>query len=387
MIPSADSTIYFDYNATTPCDARVVEKMMPYFSQVYGNPSNGFHRQGRLAAKAIENAREHVAFIIGAQSNEVFFTAGATESDNIAILGLARTARNGINRKRIVTCAIEHKAVLLPCKKLVEEGFDVIVLPVDGNGVVSLDAAKEAITTDTLLVTIHIANNEIGVIEPIKQLADIAHQNGALFHSDAAQAIGKIPVNVDELGIDLLSYSSHKLYGPKGIGGLYVRGGASQIAIKPILYGGGQETGLRSGTSNVPAIVGFGEACTISAEQLAVEYERIAKLRDLLERKLLEGIPELQINARSVARLPNTASVTFRGVEADALMLNTPEIMLGTGSACTSGAVEPSHVLQAIGLPRNDAFSTIRMSLGRYSSEGDIIAATSQVIQAYTSLK
>jgi cysteine desulfurase len=374
--------IYLDYNATTPCDPRVVEKMLPYFRQVYGNPANGLHRQGRMAAKAVDEARERVAELIGAQPKEIIFTAGATESDNLAILGVARMAR-GSERKRIVTCAIEHKAVLLPCKKLKEEGYEVVILPVDSNGRISVQEAIQAITPDTLLVSIHFANNEIGVIEPVNELTQIAHQQGALFHSDAAQATGKIPVNVNKSGIDLLSFSSHKLYGPKGIGGLYVRGGMTKIPLEPIAYGGGQEEGLRSGTLNVPAIVGFGEACQIVSQNIETEGERIRNLRDMFEQGLTSQIPGLHLNGDPESRLPNTASLTFKRIEADALLLNLPEVMMGTGSACTSGAIEPSHVLQAIGLDRSDAFSTVRVSLGRFTTEEEILAAISYLMKAW----
>ncbi len=374
--------VYLDYNATTPCDPRVVEKMLPYFSEIYGNPANGLHRQGRLAARAIDDAREKVAALIGAREKEIIFTSGATESDNLAILGVARINRNG-KRKRIITSAIEHKAVLLACKKLEDEGFEVVFLPVDAEGRVSIDAAREAIDENTLLVTIHGANNEIGTIQPISQLAELAHQNGALFHCDAAQAVGKIPVNVGDWDVDLLSMSAHKLYGPKGVGALFVHGGSNAIPMEPIWYGGGQENGLRSGTSNVPSIVGFGEACHIYRDELSAELPRLRSLRDTLEKKLLASVPMLKINGAVENRLPNTSSLTFPGIDADALILNAPEIMIGTGSACTSGAVEPSHVLTAIGLSRDDAASTIRVSSGRFTNANDVRVAAHEINQAY----
>ncbi len=366
-----DTGIYLDYNATTPCDPRVVEKMLPFFSEIYGNPANGLHKQGRLAAKAVEEARGQVAELIGARAHEIVFTSGATESDNLAILGIARI-HHGEKRNRIVTSTVEHKAVLLACKKLKEEGFDVVFLPVDAEGTVLLDTARVAINENTLLVSIQGANNEIGTIQPVAQIAELAHKNGALFHCDAAQAVGKIPVNVHEWDVDLLSISAHKLYGPKGIGALFIRGGSKAFPIEPIWYGGGQENGLRSGTMNVPSIVGFGEAGMICRSELFEESQRIRGLRDELEKKLLIQISSLKINGSHAERLPNTSSLTFQGIDADALILNAPQIMLGTGSACTSGAVEPSHVLTAIGLSREDATSTIRVSLGRLTTKEHI---------------
>lgn len=363
--------IYLDYNATTPCDPRVVEKMLPYFSEIYGNPANGLHKQGRLAAKAVDEAREQVAGLIGARAHEIVFTSGATESDNLAILGVARVHR-GEKRNRIVTSAVEHKAVHSACKKLQEEGFDVIFLPVDKEGRVLLDKAKELINENTLIVSIQWANNEIGTIQPIASLAELAHENGALIHCDAAQAVGKIHINIEDLGIDLLSISAHKLYGPKGIGALFIRGGSSAFPIEPIWYGGGQEKGLRSGTTNVSSAVGFGEACKICSIELLDEKTRIHSLREKLETGLRSSNQSLRINGCDAERLPNTSSFTFPGIDADALIVNTPEVMIGTGSACTSGAVEPSHVLMAIGLSREYANSTVRVSLGRFTVKDDI---------------
>lgn len=363
--------IYLDYNATTPCDPRVVEKMLPFFTNTYGNPSNGFHRQGRMAAKAVDDARVQVADLFGARPNEIIFTSGATESDNLAILGIARS--RGISpRKGIVSSAVEHKAVLNPCKILAEKGFDVVFLNVDSQGVISEDQAKKEINTNTLLISIQLANNEIGTIQPVQEIAEVAHQNGALVHCDAAQAVGKIRVNVEDLGVDLLSVSAHKLYGPKGIGALYVRSGLSTIPLEPLLYGGGQEKGIRSGTTNVPSIVGFGEACRIAGENLIDEGIRITRMRDRLETLLLEKVSTIAVNGFFAKRLPNTSSLTFKGIDADAILINLPEVMMGTGSACTSGAMEPSHVLQAIGLDREAASSTVRASLGRFTQEEEI---------------
>ena len=345
--------------------------MLPYFSEIYGNPANGLHVQGRLAGKAVEEAREKVANLIGAQPYEIFFTAGATESDNIAILGTAHLPANG-PRKKIVTSAVEHKAVLLPCQKLQEEGFEVVFLPVDSNCRVSVKAAREAIDDQTVLVSIQAANNEVGTIQPLAEIAELAHQHGALVHCDAAQAVGKIPFNVNDLGVDLLSVSAHKFYGPKGIGAIYVRGGRKKTPVGPVLLGGGQENGLRSGTLNVPSIVGFGEASQICASSLSEEGTRIAGLRDQLEQNLHNSVEGLRFNARSFERIPNTSSMTFEGIEAEELILNLPQLMLGTGSACTSGAIGPSHVLTAMGLSREAAYSTVRFSIGRFTTNEDI---------------
>ena len=380
-----NGSIYLDYNATTPCDHRVVEKMLPYFSLVYGNPANGLHRQGRMAAKAVDEARQQVADLIGAHPGEIFFTSGATESNNLAIFGVVNKVSRVV-RKRIVTCVVEHKSVLLPCKKLKESGFEITFLGVDAEGRVRPEEAEAVIDDKTLLVTIQAANNELGTLQPIADIAEIAHRHGALVHTDAAQFVGKLPVSVDVLGIDLLSMSAHKLYGPKGVGAFYIRGGKKSIPIEPLIIGGGQENGLRSGTTNVPAIVGFGVACQIAKELVREEKDRIDSLRNQLEETLTKEIHNLRINGKNAPRLPNTSSLTFPGIDADALLLNLPDVMMGTGSACTSGAIEPSHVLRAIGLSRNDASSTIRASLGRYTTANEIDKACAIIIETVNTL-
>ncbi|MCZ7554726.1 MAG: cysteine desulfurase [Anaerolineales bacterium] len=374
--------IYLDYNATTPCDPRVLEAMLPFFTEIYGNPANGLHKQGRLAAKHVEAARGSVAHLIGAHSGEIIFTAGATESNNLAILGIARKAAN-TRRKRIVTSAVEHKSVLAVIEKLESEGFEVIILPVDDRGRVQLGSVEQAVNDETLLASIQGANNEVGTIQPIQEIVEIAHQHGALVHCDAAQAVGKMPVHLDTWGVDLASFSAHKLYGPKGIGALYIRGGPKSVPIEPILIGGGQERGLRPGTLNVPAIVGFGEACRICSLQVAEESERLASLRDYFERRLQDEASGIRINGDTTHRLPNTSSVTFPEVDADALLLNVPSLMLGTGSACTSGAIAPSHVLEAMRLSREDAFRTVRASIGRFTSAEQIESAVTAIAEAY----
>ncbi|RMG02190.1 MAG: cysteine desulfurase, partial [Acidobacteria bacterium] len=326
---SVKQPIYLDYNATTPCDPRVVQAMLPYFTEIYGNPANGLHVLGRKAALAVETAREQVANLIKARSNEIFFTSGATESNHLAILGTAEFAP--ASRRKVITCAIEHKAVLEPCKRLAERGFEVVILPVDENGMVRLSDLEKALDNNTFLVSIQSANNEIGTLQPISNITSMAHHYGALVHTDAAQAAGKIPVDVNEWEVDLLSISAHKMYGPKGIGALYVRGGRRKIPIRPILEGGGQENGLRAGTLNVPGIVGFGAACEIAIAEMPTEAIRIQSLRDELEKNLLENISNLRINARYAPRLPNTISLTFEGEEADALLARLPQLMMSTG--------------------------------------------------------
>lgn len=369
--------IYLDYNATTPCDPRVVQAMLPYFTEIYGNPANGLHVLGRKAALAVETAREQVANLINARPSEIFFTSGATESNHLAILGTAEFAP--ASRRKVITCAIEHKAILEPCKRLADRGFDVVILPVDETGIVRLSDLEKVLDENTFLVSVQSANNEIGTLQPVSKIASMAHRYGALVHTDAAQAAGKIPVDVNEWEVDLLSFSAHKMYGPKGIGALYVRGGRRKIPIRPLLEGGGQENGLRAGTLNVPGIVGFGAACEIAIAEMPTETIRIQSLRDELEKNLLENISNLRINARYAPRLPNTINLTFEGEEADALLARLPQLMMSTGSACNTGALEPSHVLQAIGLTRQQASSSVRISLGRMTTEEDIQVIAEQI--------
>jgi cysteine desulfurase len=378
---SASPPIYLDNNATTTCDPAVVAAMLPYFSQWYGNAATGLHPQGRRAGRALETAREQVASLIGAQPEEIVFTGGATESNNLAILGLARRAVSQ-PRKRIVTTAVEHKAVLEPCHALTSLGYELIVLPVDSQGRVDMTTAAEALNEQTLLLSVQAANNEIGTLQPIATLTELAHAVGALVHCDAAQAVGKIGVNVNEWGVDMLSLSAHKFYGPKGIGALYLRRGVRAIPLEPLQYGGGQERNLRSGTSNVPAIVGMGTAAHLCQQLLPTEAPRLTELRDSLEAELLAQLPHAWVNGRQAPRLPNTISLTIPGIDADALLLNMPSVMLGLGSACSSGAIEPSHVLQAIGLGREASSCTVRLSFGRFNTELELNIIVSTVMDA-----
>lgn len=373
--------IYLDYHSSTPCDPRVVEAMLPFFTVDYANPSNGLHAAGRRASDAVEQARLQVSSLIGARPEEIVFTSGATESNNLALLGLAQRA--GSERRRLVVGPIEHKSVLEASKRLATTGFEVRYLPVDSTGKVDVEASAELIDERTLVVSVQAANNEIGTIQPVTDIAAIAHANGAVVHCDAAQAVGKIGLDIDSLGVDLLSISAHKLYGPKGVGALYVRGGATTRRLPPLFHGGGQERGLRPGTLNVPGIVGFGQACLLCAREMPTEAVRVAGLRDQLEQNLMAAIPELKRNGNLRDRLPGNSSLTFPAVDADALLLNVPEVALSSGSACTTGTVDPSYVLTAIGIPRELALSTIRVGLGRFTTASDIQTASALLANAY----
>lgn len=372
--------IYLDNNATTPCDPRVVDQMLPYLDRIYGNPANGLHSLGRKAARAVDVAREQVASLIGARPSEIIFTSGATESNHLGIIGTAAYAPP--QRRRIVTCAIEHKAVLAACTRLATQGFELIVVPVNSNGVVCLAELENAVDEHTFLVSIQAANNEIGTLQPIAEITALAHHYGVLVHCDAAQAIGKVPFDIQRTEVDLASFSAHKLYGPKGIGALYIRGGARAIPLQPLLEGGGQEAGLRAGTSNVPAIVGFGAACDVVTEKLNEEERRLRRYQTKLEQGLLELCKDLRINAYDAPRLPNTTNLVLPNIEADVFLLNLPQMMMSTGSACNTGAIEPSHVLQAIGLSRREASQSIRLSTGRFTTEPEVEVALREIVAA-----
>lgn len=354
--------------------------MLPYFEQAYANPSSTAHGAGREAAEAVDRAREQVAALVQAQAGELIFTSGATESNNIAILGLAKGSESG--KRRIVTTAIEHRAVLGPCKELSRQGMDVVVLPVDEEGRIDIHAAEDAINENTLLVSVQAASNEIGTIQPVAEMARLAHDKGALIHCDAAQAVGKVPVDVNEWDVDLMSASAHKFYGPKGVGALYIRGGPYSMPLKPLVTGGGQERQLRAGTLNVPGIVGFGEACELCQRWLPDEARRISMLRNRLENEILARVEGAWRNGPLEGRLPGNSSLTFPEIDADALIINTPDLAISTGSACTSGAPEPSHVLVAIGLSRENAGSTIRIGVGRFNNEEEVSVAADSILEA-----
>jgi len=360
--------IYLDYNATTPLHPRVLEAMLPYYKSIFGNAST-IYSFGQEARKAIDDAREALACLIGAEPEEMVFTSGGTEADNFALKGVASALKG--KGGHIITSSIEHHAVLSTCKYLEKMGKKITYLPVDRYGRVDPERVKEAITSETILISIIHANNEIGTIEPIVEIGKIARACGIYFHTDAVQTVGKIPINVNETGIDLLSLSAHKLYGPKGIGALYIR---KSTKIHPLIYGGEQERKRRAGTENVSCIVGLGEAAKIASKKMKQEYIYVKKLRDKLENKIKDNIDYIRFNGHPTERLPNTSNVSFEFIEGESLVLNLDlkGIAASTGSACASGSLEPSHVLSAIGVPPAIAQGSIRFSLGRGSKEEDI---------------
>jgi cysteine desulfurase len=360
--------VYLDYNATTPVAPEVLAAMLPYFGEEYGN-ANSIHSFGQRGRGAVEQARSDVAALLGVQPGEIAFTSGGTESNNHAILGALNGASAG--RVHVVTCAVEHQAVLDPCTELQRRGAAVTILPVSCDGRVDPEQVCRAIRPETVLVSIMLANNELGTLEPIEEIGKITREREVLFHTDAIQAAGKLPIDVTRLGVDLLSVSAHKLYGPKGVGALYIRKGTR---IQSLLYGGHHERDRRPGTENVSGIVGFGRAAELAQSRMSQDAERIAALRDRLEKGLCERVPYARVNGLGAPRIPNTSNVTFPYVEGEAMViaLDLNGIACSTGAACSSGAVEPSHVLTAIGLPPEEARATLRLSLGHPTSEEDI---------------
>ena len=375
--------IYLDNQATTPCDPRVVTAMLPYFSEAFGNPHSAEHALGREAEAAVERARAEVAALIGASPREIIFTPGATESNNLAIKGAARfAARMGSPKRRVITVATEHKCVLEATRDLAEEGFEPVFLPVAPDGRLDPAALGAALATPTLLVSVMAANNETGVLHDIAALATLARNCGALFHTDAAQAAGKIPLDVAAQGIDLLSISGHKLYGPKGIGALYVRH-RPRVRLAPLISGGGQERGLRSGTLPAPLIVGFGEACRIARAEMAAETARLAALRDRLLARLRAAIPGIALNGSREHRLAGNLNLAFPGARAETLLADIPDLCLSTGSACSSAAIEPSYVLRAMGIAPEIAAASLRIGIGRFTSAAEIDTAAEMLIAAH----
>ena len=360
--------IYLDHAATTPVHPEVVEAMMPYFAGQFANPST-LYRFGTSAREAVEDARAKVAGLIGAQPDEIFFTSGATESDNWAIMGAAAALES--KGRHIITSAIEHHAVLGPCEVLKRRGYQITLVPVDGDGLVDPEAVRKAITDQTVLITIMHSNNEIGVIEPIAEIGAIAREKGILFHTDATQSVGKVPVDVNQLKADLLSLSGHKVYGPKGIGALYIRSGSR---ILPYMHGGTQESSKRAGTHNVPGIVGLGKAAEIAHKTMAEESVRLTALRDKLIDSILTRIPDVRLNGHRTKRLPNNVNVSIEGVEGESmiLMLDALRICVSSGSACTSGSLAASHVLLALGVPHELAHGSLRLTLGKDTTEEDV---------------
>ena len=370
--------IYLDNNATTPCAPEVVQAMLPYFGESYGNPASP-HEYGRAAAAAVTKAREQVAQAIGCDPTEVIFTSGATEANNLVLLGCRSSCPK---RRKVVTTAVEHKSILNPVEELRSQGFEIVVLPVDSAGVVSVSEVEELIDDTVLLVSVQGANNEVGTIQPVAQIAEIARSRGALVHCDAAQMLGKTPLEMDSLGVDYASLSAHKAYGPKGVGGLFARSGVAQSSLAPIMFGGGQESGFRPGTVNVPATVGFGEACNLIGARLAKDMRHVGRLTARLGQQLGTRIPGISVNGTAGAGLPGTLSVTVSGVPADVLIAHAPTICISNGSACSSGTIATSHVLEAIGHAQEDARSTIRISLGRYTTDQEVAEATEALVSA-----
>jgi cysteine desulfurase len=377
------SEIYFDNAATTPMRSEVVEAMSPFFSEVCGNPSS-LHMSGQRAKRAIEEARHTVAEALGAHSKEIFFTSGGTESNNLAIRGAAQAMR--ARGRHIITSAIEHHAVLNVCRAMEKDGFDVTYLPVDRFGILDLDALRDNIRSDTVLVSIMLANNEVGTIQPLSRVAEMTRAKGILLHTDACQAAGKMVVNVDNLRVDLLSLAAHKFYGPKGQGALYVRKGTE---ILPSMQGGHQERLLRPGTENVPGIVGLATAIRLSTKDLPAESARVSGLREHLEASIRARVSDVSFNGHRERRLPNIANMSFVGVDGEALLLGLDMrgISVSTGSACNAGSTEPSHVLLAMGLERNLAQGSLRFSLGRQNTETEVDSVVEAVSEVVTQLR
>ncbi|MCK4602186.1 MAG: IscS subfamily cysteine desulfurase, partial [Phycisphaerae bacterium] len=377
--------IYLDHNATTPVDPRVLAAMIPYLTGIFGNAASRNHPFGWKAEEAVEEAREQIATLIGAAAKEIIFTSGATESDNLAIKGVAEMYRQRGNH--IITCLTEHKAVLDTCKYLEAHGCEVTYLRPDSDGVVAPEQVAAAITDKTILITLMLDNNEVGTLHPVAEIGKAAKRRGVIFHSDATQALGKVPVDVEAMGIDLLSLSAHKLYGPKGVGCLYVRRRRPHVRLTCQMHGGGHERGMRSGTLNVAGIVGLGAACEIAGEEMAAEAARLTALRDRLTEGVMARLDHVKLNGHPAQRLPNTVNLSFAFVEGEALMMKMKDIAVSSGSACTSASLEPSHVLAAMDVPDDMAHSSIRFSLGRFTTEEEIDYAVEQVVKAVSDLR
>ncbi|HEY0678343.1 MAG TPA: IscS subfamily cysteine desulfurase [Chitinophagaceae bacterium] len=377
--------VYLDHNATTPCDPRVVEAMVPYFTQNFGNAASRNHPFGWQAEEAVDYAREQVAQLIGADPKEIIFTSGATESDNLAIKGVFEMYATKGNH--IITCTTEHKAVLDTCKHIEKEGGEVTYLPVNAEGMIDLAQLEAAMRPTTILVAIMYANNEIGTVHPIREISAIAKKHGALFFTDATQAVGKIPVDVNKDGIDLLAMTAHKMYGPKGIGALYVRRRGPRVKVTAQMDGGGHERGMRSGTLNVPGIVGFGKACELARLEMDQDAARLGKMRDRLERELMK-VEEAYVNGDRQHRLPHVTNISFKYVEGEGLLMGfNKNIALSSGSACTSASLEPSYVLKALGLGDDLAHSSLRFGLGRFTTDEQIDYTIEQVTNTVNRLR
>lgn len=388
MTSDVDTPIYLDHHATTPVDEKVVEEMTPYFTESYGNPASEDHIFGAKAKQAVNQARERVSEAVNCREEEIIFTSGATESDNLAIRGAADYAADNDKGSHIITAVTEHEAVLEVCEDLETDGFDVTYLPVDENGKVDPADIEDAIRDETILISIMAANNEIGTIAPIKEIGEIAKENEVFFHTDAVQALGYLPIDVEEMGIDLMSISAHKIYGPKGVGALYVRRRNPKVKLNPLLHGGGHERGWRSGTLNVPAIVGFGKAVQMADRKLEERSQHVDELTSYMWDRLSDELDDVVLNGHPEDRIPNNLNISFTGVENKALVKNLqPDIAVSAGSACTTGTVEASHVLQAVTDDEEVWHHAIRFGLGKDNTQEEIEYATDEVIKIVNRLR
>jgi cysteine desulfurase len=381
---SKDAPLYLDYQATTPTDPRVVEKMLPFFSERFGNPHSRTHHYGWDAEDVVEEARAQVASLIGATPKEIIFTSGATESNNLALKGVGHFYKD--RKNHIITCVTEHKCVLDTCRHLEQDGFEITYLPVQENGLIELDKLAAAITDKTLIVSIMAVNNEIGVIQPIKEIGALCRENGVFFHTDAAQAAGKIPLDVDDMNIDLMSISGHKLYGPMGIGVLYVRR-RPRVRVVAMINGGGQERGMRSGTLPTPLCVGIGEACAIAEKEMGAEAERLKMLSDRFYAGINERLSEVYLNGDPEHRIPGNLNLSFAYVEGEGLMMGVNDLAVSSGSACTSASLEPSYVLRALGVEEELAHTSLRIGLGRFTTEEEVDYAVEKIATEVTRLR
>jgi cysteine desulfurase len=377
--------IYMDNNATTRVDPRVLEAMLPWFSEEYGNAASRQHAFGRKAEEAVEQARERVATLIGASLREIVFTSGATESDNLALKGVAAAHR--VRGEHIVTAVTEHRAVLDPARRMEREGYCATFLPVDRHGLVSAEQVEEAITDRTILVSLMAANNEIGTLHPIQAIGEVCKRRGVLFHTDAVQAAGKVPLDVEEMGVDLLSLSAHKMYGPKGVGALYVRRQGPRVRLEPMMDGGGHERGLRSGTLNVPGIVGFGLACELSRTEMPAESERLRGLRQRLWEGVHTQLEGVTLNGHPSERLPGNLNLAFDFIKGEALLMGLRGVAVSSGSACTSASPEPSHVLRALGIADEAAHGSLRFGLGRFNTADEVEYVIAEVVRVVGRLR
>ena len=377
--------IYMDNHATTPMDPRVLEEMLPYFMEKFGNAASRNHAFGWTAEEGVETARERIAKLVGATTKEIIFTSGATESDNLAIKGVAEMYKEKGNH--IITAVTEHKAVLDTCKRLEKYGYRVSYLPVQKDGLVDLDELKNAMTDKTILVTIMAANNEIGVLQPWAEIGKLCHERGIIFHTDATQAVGKVPIDVIKQNVDVMSISAHKMYGPKGVGALYVRRKNPRVQISAIIDGGGHERGMRSGTLNVPGIVGLGKACALAYEEMARESVRLAVLRDRLRDRIMGRLDEVYINGSMEHRLPGNLNLSFAYVEGESLLMGINDIAVSSGSACTSATLEPSYVLKALGTGDDLAHSSIRFGIGRFNTDTEVDYVADRVVETVQRLR